>query len=745
MVNKLDKSAPASNPARGQDPMWDRTPALAADEQAAFAALSSWYKNGSRGRWPLAISKNLRRLTQPVCDELDWMHVASVPRNSSLRVMMMEMIQRRTSFWDWSDQDWIDVLKPSEGAFKLRNGCHGNCRQYVMALAYRLGRFDRLEEIGTFFQYRLAIKVFGREPVDVAASQVRHEMTALGFSEGGKRGLSQALHMALLYQRSARLEDIKIETLHRVLNSGPEHVRVGSAMLSRTLERMGIVEKGFCNRQDNRRRPANEYSAVEGVPPIWLDWCNRWRAMSTRAETSTTSTYYGILKCGRWLADVHPEILSPAQWNRGLALEYASVSARMAVGQWANPVGVARNRLGKPLKPSAVASHLRCIRDFFNDLHSWEWVPQKFSPAQTLRPSRTILARIGPDPRVIADDIWAKLIWAGINLTDGDLHQSAGQIRQPPSYPLSMVRASALLWLFGGLRRDEIHRMPVGCIRWSDDNFGSSDQSTCLLDVPTSKTSSAFTKPIDPIAGTAIEDWEKIRPPHPAMLDRKTGKVVDYLFVYKGRRVAANYINRGLIPLLCKKAGVPEEDARGRVTSHRARATIATQLFNAKNPLSLFELQAWLGHASPQATQHYAAITPTKLANSFRAAGYFERNVRTIEVLIDKEAMRSRGASPDQPIQYFDLGHGYCNYDFFDQCPHRMACAKCSFYEPKGSTRMQALETSGNLKRMLQEITLTDTEKAAIEEGAELMDRLIAELDDTPTPDDVLPSKTEEL
>jgi hypothetical protein len=430
--------------------MWDRTPALAADEQAAFAALSSWYKNGSRGSWPLAISKNLRRLTQPVCDELDWMHVASVPRNSSLRVMMMEMIQRRTSFWDWSDQDWIDVLKPSEGAFKLRNGCHGNCRQYVMALAYRLGRFDRLEEIGTFFQYRLAIKVFGREPVDVAASQVRHEMTALGFSEGGKRGLSQALHMALLYQRSARLEDIKIETLHRVLNSGPEHVRVGSAMLSRTLERMGIVEKGFCNRQDNRRRPANEYSAVEGVPPIWLDWCNRWRAMSTRAETSTTSTYYGILKCGRWLADVHPEILSPAQWNRGLALEYASVSARMAVGQWANPVGVARNRLGKPLKPSAVASHLRCIRDFFNDLHSWEWVPQKFSPAQTLRPSRTILARIGPDPRVIADDIWAKLIWAGINLTDGDLHQSAGQIRQPPSYPLSMVRASALLWLFGG-------------------------------------------------------------------------------------------------------------------------------------------------------------------------------------------------------------------------------------------------------------------------------------------------------
>ena len=56
---------------------------------------------------------------------------------------------------------------------------------------------------------------------------------------------------------------------------------------------------------------------------------------------------------------------------------------------------------------------------------------------------------------------------------------------------------------------------------------------------------------------------------------------------------------------------VPREDARGRITSHRARSTIATQLFNAKQPLSLFELQAWLGHSSPHSTQHYARISPT--------------------------------------------------------------------------------------------------------------------------------------
>jgi hypothetical protein len=41
--------------------------------------------------------------------------------------------------------------------------------------------------------------------------------------------------------------------------------------------------------------------------------------------------------------------------------------------------------------------------------------------------------------------------------------------------------------------------------------------------------------------------------------------------------------------------------------------------------MSLFELQKWLGHRSPETTKHYAKITPTKLAKSYADAGYFER------------------------------------------------------------------------------------------------------------------------
>jgi hypothetical protein len=188
---------------------------------------------------------------------------------------------------------------------------------------------------------------------------------------------------------------------------------------------------------------------------------------------------------------------------------------------------------------------------------------------------------------------------------------------------------------------------------------------------------------------------------------------------------------------------VPREDARGRITSHRARSTIASQLYNAKEPMTLFELQAWLGHRSPQSTQHYTQITPTRLAQAYADAGYFGRNVRTVEVLIDRETVQNGGAASGTPWQYFDLGHGYCTYNFFEQCPHRMACARCDFYLPKASSGAPLLEANASLQRMMLTIPLTGDERAAVEEGADAVQRLLARLADTPTPAGPTPRQTQ--
>ena len=157
--------------------------------------------------------------------------------------------------------------------------------------------------------------------------------------------------------------------------------------------------------------------------------------------------------------------------------------------------------------------------------------------------------------------------------------------------------------------------------------------------------------------------------------------------------------------------------------------------------MSLLELQQWLGHQNPNSTRWYVRPTPMRLTQSYTEAGYFDRNLRMIAVLVDQEAIRSGAAATGEAWRYYDLGHGYCTYDFFDQCPHRMACAKCSFYLPKSASRMQLLEAQGNLQRMLQEIPLTDEEQAAVEDGVEALEKLELRLRDVPTPMGVTPSE----
>jgi hypothetical protein len=63
-----------------------------------------------------------------------------------------------------------------------------------------------------------------------------------------------------------------------------------------------------------------------------------------------------------------------------------------------------------------------------------------------------------------------------------------------------------------------------------------------------------------------------------------------------------------------------------------------------------------------------------------------------------------------------------------------MACAKCAFYWPKGSSQTQFLEGKANLQWMLQAIPLTEDERAAVEEGISAMEKLCQQLADVPTP-----------
>src|SRR6266852_4487917 len=102
------------------------------------------------------------------------------------------------------------------------------------------------------------------------------------------------------------------------------------------------------------------------------------------------------------------------------------------------------------------------------------------------------------------------------------------------TYPIELVKAIAIAWLFAGLRSDELVRLRVGCIRWQHSDGGPNaatthqpgDAATCLLDVSTHKTGTSYTKPVDPLVGEAIANWEARRPVQPLLFDRTTGEQV---------------------------------------------------------------------------------------------------------------------------------------------------------------------------------------------------------------------------
>jgi integrase len=708
---------------------YDRPLTLAPSEAEALVILEEhmreWRRpSARRGAWQV-----LHRLVRPLADVRASVSTPGPHRRRSadtaVAVLLRTCAVEQSPYWAWSSATWVRILGATQAAFHAAHPpwVDRQVRHYLIAFAYLLDCFTDLLPLGNYKRLALAEKIFGPARIRAAVDQLATVLCGWGYQNAQTgRAFPRVLCEVLLVNRSPRLSDLSPVVLDRLRTTAHQEKHAHLFQLQRALAALGFM--------DAPDAPVVPRPIVQGVGATGIAWAHRWESTSTLTPSTRRHVRLCVLKAGRWLQVEHPTITEPAAWTRELCAAYVAAIDRMHVGDFAQRCGPLRDRLGHPLSARSKEGYLGAMREFFRDCQEWGWIPRRFDPSRALATPRTVKALIGPTPRVIADDLWAKLLWAGLNLDEPDLATSRNASY---CYPVELVRALAVTWLFGGLRSDEIVRLRVGCVRWQSRADGVRD-GVCLLDVPAHKTGAPFTKPVDALVGQAIEAWEAIRPAQPPLLDRRTGELVALLFCLRAKRVARDYFNQALIPALCRKAGMPRADARGRITSHRARSTIASQLYNAKEPMTLFELQAWLGHRSPQSTQHYTQITPTRLAQAYADAGYFARNLRTVEVLIDREAVQSGAAATGTPWQYFDLGHGYCTYNFFEQCPHRMACARCDFYLPKVSTRAQLVEAKGHLQRMLTAIPLTEGERAAVEDGAAAVEQLLDHLADMPTP-----------
>lgn len=485
---------------------------------------------------------------------------------------------------------------------------------------------------------------------------------------------------------------------------------------------------------NEKRRVLPEEVYTEDIAPEWVSWCLEWYRCSDLAPHVKKSYLYRLFRAGRWLATSHPEISSPEQWTTKIAAEYVAAVDQMKTGDFGSSEYREKKMKGisaQPLRAATKEKLIMTLRVFFADLFDEpHLLPRRFDPVRSLRTPCAILKQLGPNPRDLNPLLWAKLVHAGLNLTEADLPRaSTGALL----YPVEFVRAVAAVWVYSGLRMDEIARLQLGCIRWQLEDVTVPEtgevlpkDAVCFLTVPVNKTTAAFQKPVNPIVGLRIKEWEHVRASgQPPRRDRKTGEVTSYLFAHRGKHMSKHYINLTLIPLLCAKAGLPRADERGAITSHRARATIATLLYNAPEGLTIWELMQWLGHTSPQTTQHYAKVKPTKLAAAYAKA---DRNSRLVEVLVDTKA-----DAQGQVNVYYVLGEqGLCGNPDWASCLYRMACMKCPYFVPNELAYLIA--SRNTVKRFMELVELTDEELAAVQEDEDKLQQSIERAQHTSLP-----------
>ncbi len=601
---------------------YDRNPVLSETESAELNR-QFWLRHQVRSQNKTV----LHRLVQPIDDVLTFLNASDNIRRDTIRFMIIAIHRRGTPFWAWSVEEWVEILCPTATAFNVSYGRRtsdyhndNRARRIFPIIAYLLCSLPTIEPLLHLVAiHPLARKVFGDEAVNEAVQQLTTILKSWGYHlKHTMDYFTGCICYLLLQNRSPYLEDLTSEFLELAQQTCTiTCVRTNIYRISRGLSALGITNKPLPTSGLTMPEPVD--SSVS-MSEEWLSWCQRWREQSP--QPSHKSDYNPLLQVGRWLKVSHPEVTSPAHWTYELAAEFVAMVSDMKVGDWIdqnNHLCVKSDRIGQPMRPNTKAKMLKAMRVFLRDCQDWGWIPVQLNPYRALGTPHSLKKLIGPDPQVIDKEFWAKILWAAMNLQADDLLSTRSDAH---IYPLELVRAIAMVWCFTALRSNEIWRLRVGCIRWQTEDVLVPEtggilprDAVCFLDIPVNKTMTSYTKAVHPLVGKRINEWERVRPQEqPHVMDRKTSETVQFLFSYRGVHISKEYINHSLIPLLCRKAGIPEQDSRGTITSHRARATIASMLYNAKEPLNIFELKEYLGHRGKygNTTTSGMGIAPTR-------------------------------------------------------------------------------------------------------------------------------------
>ncbi|RPD44119.1 hypothetical protein DNI29_22235 [Hymenobacter sediminis] len=554
-------------------------------------------------------------------------------------LLLHTMHEQQATFWAWDEATWIrllgntrqDYLDGHSAQYALqapRLAARLNLRTLLMDCAYFLGGVpihSLVEEKQLGFAAR---RVFSRVQLDEAVADLEDGLPLVELSTvSNVASLKSCLCEALLLNRNPDLYALTADVIERVYTRARQHATAGRAcrILARVLHELGILEQALSLPVDAATAPP----PADTVSTRWQQLIEEFVAASFQQIDTRQSYRTSLRKIARWAAARFPQAADPENWTKVIVQALQTDLTNLRKHKWSGVTGKAAKKGQPQLSAGAKAQLFSTIRQFLAFCERSEVISKRPDLTRYLTTPKDIQQARRNDPRVLAVDTWAKLTEAGLSLTEADIPHgpflsAEGKLVQQPIYPLELVQAVASVWLLGGLRNNEILRLAVGCVRApypaTSSRFATEplEQFISILRVPTHKTGASFEKPVDCRLGKALKSWEAMRSSCNPRIDRRGGQLVHFLFSYRGRVLPQGFINDTLIPLLCRKAGVDTEDSGLPITSHRARATLATQLYLAG--LDLFAIQKWLGHRSLQSVLHYVKVTNLHVNASFARA-----------------------------------------------------------------------------------------------------------------------------
>jgi len=282
-----------------------------------------------------------------------------------------------------------------------------------------------------------------------------------------------------------------------------------------------------------------------------------------------------------WLCAEHPDIENLSRVDRGIAEEYL---------QWL-PTYLSKNT-GQPLAVTPVKHEINALAAFCRDTAVWGWTDVPGKPLFTLRDTPRRPESI---PRYLPTHELDAVV-AAINALE-DPYQ----------------KAALLLVRWSGARRDEIRRLTTDCLDSYTDGHPR-------LRIPVGKGHSERMIPLHPEAADALQAVIELAKAQNAIprRDSSVGRVVNHVFVRRGKLMSATTLFDKPLRDICVKLGFVAADGRKTVSAHRFRHTIGTQL--AEGGARIQTIMAVLGHRSANMAMIYARISDPEVRRQYESA-----------------------------------------------------------------------------------------------------------------------------